>query len=54
MTDIIIKENTVEMTIIYVAEFSNESEMIEGINGAVELRGLVPTKEESVKPHQEA
>ena len=47
MSDILITENSVKMTIEYNAEFETESEMIEAVKGATELRGLMPVKPET-------
>jgi len=48
MTDIIIKENSIEMTIKYSESFTNKEEMGKAIEGALELRGLVACEKEEV------
>lgn len=45
MSEIKITENKVEMTITYSESFSNESEMLEAVKGAAELRGLIAKPE---------
>ena len=52
MSDIIIKEKTVEMVIKYQQTYTTEAEMIDAVRGATELRGLVPKAEEEC-PNEE-
>jgi hypothetical protein len=52
VNDIIIKKDFVETTIIYRRPFTTHDEMIDAVNGAVELRGLASCEEEEEQSSQ--